>query len=192
MNTRPRRVTDAQREAFLESFPRLVLNTTPGDAMLLRILVESTRASRGLEVGSATGYGAIQMGIAFEGNGGRLTTLESDPARAGECRRNLAAMDLEETVKLLEGDALRLLPSLEGPFDFVFIDALKREYLAYFQMIESKLTPGAVLVADNVIQYAAEMSDFLDVIQHSPDYHVVVIRASLEKNDGMAVCYRKR
>ena len=184
--------SDEYREQFIESFPRLSINTTAGDAMMLRILVESTRAQRGIEVGSATGFGAINMGIGFERTGGHLYTLEIDSKMVRECRENLRKVGLENTVTCIEGDALKTLSALEGEFDFVFLDALKRDYLKYLKLIEPKLKSGAVVVADNVIRSARAMEEFLDYIQESPNYDTVIIRASMEKKDGMSVSYRIR
>src|ERR1019366_394508 len=96
------------------------------DAMMLRILIESRGAKRGVEVGGNVGYGAINMGIGFERTAGRLYSLEIDPG-----------------------------------IDFVFIDALKPDYLKYFRSLEPKLVRGATVVADNVIVSARQMSDFL-------------------------------
>ena len=79
-----------------------------------------------------------------------------------------------------------------GPIDFVFIDAVKQDYFKYLKLIEPKLSPGAVVVADNVIQSARAMKDYLDYVQTSPDYDTVIIRSSMEKNDGMAISYRIR
>jgi predicted O-methyltransferase YrrM len=180
------------RNEFIKNFHRTGLNTTPGDAMMLRILVESSGAKRGIEVGSSTGFGAINMGIAFERTGGHLYTLEIDPRSAEVCRDNLQKVGLENTVTCILGDALKTLPTLEGQFDFIFIDALKRDYLKYLKLVEAKLKPGSVIVADNVIQSARAMKDFLDYIQNSPDYNTVIIRASMEKNDGMSVSYKIR
>ena len=178
------------REQFVKSFQRISLNTTIGDAMMLRILVESANAKRGIEVGSATGFGAVNMGIGFERTGGHLYTLEIDPKMVKQCRENLQKVGLEKTVTCIEGDALKTLPKLEGRFDFVFIDAVKRDYFKYFKLIEPKLKPGAVIVGDNVIRSARAMEDFLDYMQKSPDYDTVIIRASMEKNDGMSVSYK--
>jgi predicted O-methyltransferase YrrM len=180
------------REQFVQNFRRTGLNTTVGDAMMLRILVESSRAKRGVEVGSFNGFGAINMGIGFERTGGHLYTLEINPQSASQCRENLKKVGLEDTVTCIEGDALKTLPTLKGEFDFVFIDALKSDYLKYLKLIEPKLVPGAVVVADNVIRSARAMQDFLDYIQNSPDYDTVIIRASMEKNDGMSISYKIR
>ncbi len=178
------------REEFIRNFRRSPLNTTLGDAMMLRILVESMRAKRGIEVGSANGFGAINMGIGFERTGGHLYTLEIDPGMVKDCRENLRKVGLEKTVTCIEGDALETLSTLEGKFDFVFIDAVKRDYFKYLKLIEPKLKPGAVVVADNVIRSARAMKDFLDYIQKSPNYDTVIIRASMEKRDGISVSYK--
>jgi predicted O-methyltransferase YrrM len=180
------------RKKFIAGFQRTMLNTTPGDATLLRILVESSQAKRGVEVGTATGYGAIHLGLGFERNGGQLVTVDIDPAMVRKSRENLKAVGLEKTVTVIEGDALQVLPKLEGEFDFVFLDALKRDYFQYFKALAPKLKPGTVVVADNVIQSREEMKDFLDFMENSPDYQMVIIRASMEKGDGMAICYKRR
>ena len=192
MGRQSNRTSREFREQFIKDFRRTGLNTTVGDAMMLRILVESSGAKRGVEVGSASGFGAINMGIGFERTGGHLYTLEIDPESVKECRENLKKVGLENTVTCIEGDALKTLSTLKGEFDFVFIDALKSDYLKYLKLIEPKLVPGAVVVADNVIRSARAMQDFLDYIQNSPDYDTVIIRASMEKNDGMSISYKIR
>ena len=178
------------REQFIRDFNRTGMDTTIGDAMMLRILVESGRCKRGVEVGSYKGFGAINMGIGFERTGGHLYTLEIDPRRVKDCRENLEKVGLEKTVTCVEGDALKTLPTLQGEFDFVFLDAVKRDYLKYLKLIEPKLKPGAIIVADNVIRSAGAMRDFLDYIQESPNYDTVIILASMEKRDGMSISYK--
>ena len=184
------KTSDAVRDQFIKDFQRINLNTTHGDAMMLRILVESCGAKRGVEVGSATGFGAVNMGIAFKRTGGELITLEIDPDMVKKCRANLRKVGLQDTVTCVEGDALKTLGQLEGEFDFVFIDAVKGDYLKYLKLIEPKLKPGAVVVGDNVIRSAKAMKDFLDYMHESPDYDTQVIRASMEKGDGMSISYK--
>jgi predicted O-methyltransferase YrrM len=184
--------SDEFRRQYIKDFKRIGLNTTEGDAAMLRILVASSRCKRGVEVGSATGFGAINMGIAFERNGGHLFTLDIDSKMIQATRANVTAMGLEKTVTAIEGDALKALPALTGEFDFVFLDAVKQDYLKYLQLIEPKLKAGAVVVADNVIRSERQMKDYLDYVQTSPKYDTVIIRASMEKNDGMAISYKVR
>ena len=180
------------RKQFIDNFKRTSLSTTPEDAMMLRILVESRAAKRGVEVGTASGFGAMNMGIAFERTGGHLWTHDINPASVKESQENLKKVGLENVVTCVEGDALQTLGNVEGPIDFVFIDALKKDYFKYFKILEPKLKVGAVVVADNVIVSAKDMKDFLDYIQTSPNYDTVIIRASLEKKDGMSISYKIR
>lgn len=180
----------AARKQLIDTFPRGTMSTTGADALLLRILIESSGAKRAVEVGSFLGHGAIHMGIGLERTGGHLFTIEIDPETAKLCRENLAKASLQKTVTLIEGDALAELPKLEGEFDFAFLDAKKSDYMKYLKAIEPKLKKGAVVVSDNVIKHAAPMADFLEYIQTSPDYETVIIRASEEKGDGMAISYR--
>lgn len=184
------KMSPESRKQFIDNFSRTNLNTTPGDAMMLRILVESARAKRGVEVGTASGFGAINMGIAFERTGGHLWTLDINPKAVQETQENLKKVGLENVVTCVEGDALKTLPGIEGPIDFVFIDALKQDYFKYLKILEPKLSAGAVVVADNVIQSARAMKDYLDYVQTSPDYDTVTIRSSMDKNDGMAISYK--
>jgi caffeoyl-CoA O-methyltransferase len=181
-----------KRQKVIEQIEKNPLSTTAGDAMTLRILIEASKAKRGVEVGVALGYGAINMGIGFERNGGQLFSLDIDPKMVATARENIKKGGLEKTCTVIEGDALKTLPALEGEYDFIFIDALKRDYYKYFQAIAPKLKVGAVVVADNVIKSAREMKDFLDFMQSSPDYDTVIIRASMDKGDGMLVAYKKR
>jgi predicted O-methyltransferase YrrM len=181
----PENTSASFRKEYLEKFPWTLANTTAGDAMLLRILVESTGAKNGVEVGTNTGYGAINMGIGFERTGGRLTSIEIDPRTAASAKSHLAKVGLDKVVTVIEGDALKVLPTLQGTYDFVFIDARKPDYLKY-------LKPGAIIIADNVIDYAAQMPDFLEYVQSSPLYDTQIIRASMQKNDGMTISYKIR
>ncbi len=178
------------RNEFLGKFARTGLSTAPGDAMMLRILIEARGAKRGIEVGVAAGFGAINMGIGFERTGGKLTSVEIDPKRADEARANIAKVGLENTCNVVTGDALQVLPKLEGEYDFVFIDAAKPDYLKYLKAVEGKLKKGAVVVADNVIVSARAMADFLEYVEKSPNYETVIIRSSMEKNDGMSISYK--
>lgn len=180
------------REKFIKEYNHAGMDTTAGDAMMLRILVESAGCKRGVEVGSFKGFGAINMGIAFERTGGHLTTLEINPDRVKDCRENLKKVGLEKTVTCIEGDALETLPKLEGKYDFLFLDALKQDYMKYLKAMEPKLKPGSVIVGDNVIKSKRAMQDFLDYLQNSPDYDTVIIRASMEKGDGMSISYKIR
>jgi predicted O-methyltransferase YrrM len=104
-----------------------------------------------LEIGGSRGYSTIWLAAGVRYFGGRVLSLEVDPAKAEAWRRNVAAAGLEEWAELLEGDAFETLPALEDVFDVCFLDAEKRDYEALFALARSKLEPGALVVADNVL-----------------------------------------
>ena len=182
----------AEREKVIAGIEKLYISTPPEDALFLRILVQTRNAQRGIEVGSAAGFGAVNMGIGFERTGGHLYTIDISPKMVAKCRANVAKAGLSKTVTVIEGDALKVLPKLEGKYDFVFIDALKRDYFKYFKAVENKLKPGAVVVGHNAVRSANAMKDFLDYMKNSPDWEIVIVRACMSRKDGMAVCYKIR
>ena len=180
------------RAEYLRNFERIPWNTTPGDATLLRIVIESSRAKSGLEIGTATGFGAMMMGLGFERTGGTLTSVDPDAEMVATARANVRKMRLQKTVTFIKGDALKVIPKLPDKYDFVFIDALKEDYLKYYQAIVPKLKPRAVIVADNVINRAEEMPDFLHAVRDDRQCLSVTVQASDEKGDGMLVIYRTK
>ena len=117
MNVRTSKDLDQFRTDFIKNFRRIAMNTTPGDAQFLRILVESSRATSGLEIGTATGYGAIVMGLGFERNKGHLTSIDIDAEMVATARTNVRKMKLQKTVAVVKGAALKVIPRLAGPFD---------------------------------------------------------------------------
>jgi predicted O-methyltransferase YrrM len=178
------------RNEFLLDFKRLGMNTTTDDARFLRILIESSRAKNGLEIGVANGHGSIVMGLGFERNNGCLTGIEFDVDMVQRARTNIKKMKLHETVKIVKGDASKIIPRLPGLFDFVFLDATKDEYLDYLLAIEPKLKTKAIIVADNVIRHADRMQNFFDAVRSNPKYQSLIVRASEEKHDGMMLIYK--
>jgi predicted O-methyltransferase YrrM len=109
-----------------------------------------------------------------------------------KARVNIEKMGLERSVTVVEGDALKVIPKLEGKFDFVFLDAVKKDYFNYFKALRPMLKPGAVIIADNVIRSGNQMKDFLDAMEKDPDYDMVILRCSMEKGDGVALIYKLR
>jgi len=102
-----------------------------------------------LEVGTAIGYSTLHMAEQLER--GRVVTLERDPERAAQARDFLSRAGVAERVELVEGDARETIQRVEGPFDFLFVDATKAEYRDYIELAEPKLTERALLVVDNLL-----------------------------------------
>jgi predicted O-methyltransferase YrrM len=179
---------DVQRQKVIDNIRKIGMSTPAADAILLRMLIQSKKAQRGIEVGTAVGFGSVNMGIGFERTGGHLYGVEIDEKMVAETRENLKKAGLEKTVTIIKGDALKVLPKLEGKFDFMFIDAVKSDYFKYFKAVEDKLLPGAVVVGHNAIASGKAMQDWLDYMKNSPDWEIVIVKASR----GMAICYKVR
>ena len=106
-----------------------------------------------LEIGGSRGYSSIWLAAGVRYLGGRLVSLEADPAKCEAWRRNVAEAGLDEWAELIEGDARETLPRIDDVFDVVFLDAEKEDYEDLFQLARTKLEPAAVVVADNVLSH---------------------------------------
>ena len=122
----------------------------PEAGRLLFALVAPNAGCEVLEIGGSRGYSTIWLAAAARILGGRVVSLERDPAKIAAWRANLADAGLEEWAELVEGDAKETLVTLEDGFDVVFLDAWKDDYETYFELARGKLEQGAVVVADNV------------------------------------------
>jgi caffeoyl-CoA O-methyltransferase len=106
-----------------------------------------------LEIGGSRGYSTIWLAAGVRYLGGRVLSLEHDPAKVEAWRGNIADAGLEEWVDLVEGDALETLPAIDDVFDVLFLDAEKDDYERLFALARTKLEPGAVVIADNVLSH---------------------------------------
>jgi predicted O-methyltransferase YrrM len=123
----------------------------PATGRFLFSLVAPQTDCEVLEIGGSRGYSTIWIAAAARYLGGRVLSLEADPAKVEAWRRNIAEAGLEEWAELLEGDAFDTLRTLDDVFDVCFLDAEKRDYEGLFALARGKLEPGALVVADNVI-----------------------------------------
>ncbi len=161
------------------------------DGEFLHFLVKATRARNVLELGTSHGFSAIWMGLALEETGGRLTTIEIDKERYDLARRHVSEAGLSQRVTLMKGDAHMEVVKLEGPFDFVFLDADKEGQLDYFnKLYPKKLVPGGILAVHNAIQQASSMRDYLQMIRKHPDFDTVTLSVTMD--DGFCLSYRHR
>ena len=159
------------------------------DGRFLRLLVTSKGTRRALEIGTASGYSAIWIGLGLRDTGGQLVTIEYDKGRAGEAVQNIKKAGLSDIVHVVMGDALKEIPKQAGPFDFAFVDAWKRDYQRYFDLVFPKLDRGALFLAHNVVNKRDEMGDFLMTIQKHPDLLTTIVSPS---GEGMSVSLRRR
>ena len=165
-----------------------LLAVSEEDGRFLRLMIASSGAKRALEIGGASGYSAIWMGMALRDTGGTLVTIEYDPVRAKELAANIHRVGLSDTVQVLSGDAFQQIPKLPGTFDFVFLDAWKRDYKRFFDLVYPRLDKGGLFVAHNVVNKRAEMGDFLDAVQTHPSLWTTIVSPS---GEGMSISLKR-
>jgi len=128
-----------------------------------------------LEVGAGRGYSTIWLAAGVRDLGGRVLSLERDPDSIADWRRNIADAGLELTAELVEGDALETIPEIADVFDIVFLDAEKTLYEQLFAAARTKLEPGALVVADNVLSHAETLGAYTRARQDDPTLESVTV-----------------
>ena len=146
--------------------------------------VLQARPKRVLEIGTLVGYSAIRMARLLPEDG-KITCVERDRSYAKIARKNFVRAGLSDRIEIIVGDAKKVLATLTGELDLVFIDATKDEYFMYLKLVEPRLHKGSVVVADNVGVYADSMKDFLDYVSHSGKYKSVYHESILEFHPGI-------
>src|SRR3954466_8809116 len=165
-----------------------LLAVSEEDGRFLRLMVTSKKAKNALEIGGASGYSAIWIGMGLRETGGRLVTIEYDPVRAKELGDNIKRTGLSDIVQVLAGDAFQQIPKVPGTFDFVFLDAWKKDYKRFFDMVFPRLDKGGLFLAHNVVNKKSEMGDFLDAIQKQPSVWTTIVSPS---GEGMSVTLKR-
>jgi len=159
------------------------------DGRFMRLLVASSRTKRALEIGGASGYSAIWIGLGLRTSGGTLVTIEYDPQRAREAKANIHRAGMDDVVTVVSGDAFKEIPKLQGTFDFVFLDAWKRDYQKFFDMVFPRMPKGGLFVAHNVLNKKSEMPDFLRTIETRPDLFSTIVAPS---GEGVSVSWKRQ
>lgn len=177
--------------AEMEAKGREFLSVPRKDGQLLNLLVKATQAQSVLELGTSHGYSTIWISLALEETGGKLTTVELLPERVTLAKERLAAAGLAHRVVFKQGDAHEIVPTLDGPFDFVFCDADKEGQADYFKKLHpKKLQPGGMIAVHNAIRSRGAMRDYFDLVTEAAEYDTVTISATMD--DGLALSYRRR
>lgn len=122
-----------------------------------------------LEVGTLIGYSTILIGKHLRSDA-HLITLEIHAEDARIAERNIQRAEISPVVEVIVGDAKEVIPKLKGPFDLIFIDAEKREYIDYIRLVEKNIHKGSLVVADNVVIFVEEVKDYLEYVRSSGKY----------------------
>jgi caffeoyl-CoA O-methyltransferase len=128
-----------------------------------------------LEIGGSRGYSTIWLAAGARYLGGRVLSLEADPAKCEAWRKNISEAGLDDWAELIEGDAFETLPQIDDVFDVVFLDAEKEDYEPLFVIARTRLEPGAAVIADNVLSHAETLGAYSQARQADPTLESVTV-----------------
>jgi len=192
-------VNAIRREALLDNVPIIRQESEN----LLKVMLRLTQPGHILEVGTAVGYSALLMSENMP-CGCTITTIEKYEKRIPVAKANFKRAGKENVITLLEGDALEILKSLKGPYEFIFMDAAKGQYMAFFEDVMRLLPVGGVLISDNVLQDGdiiesrfavtrrnrtihSRMREYLYTLTHHDELETAILPLA----DGMAISVKK-
>ena len=190
---------EIQKEAIAAEVPIV----PPEVARLLSVLLTMQKPKNILEIGTAVAFSAGLM-CRYLPEEGTVTTIDRYEVMLKDARVNIKRMDLEDKIKILEGDAADILPTLEGPYDVIFMDAAKGQYIHWLPDILRLLSANGVLFSDNVLQdgdiiesrFAVErrnrtiharMREYLYTLTHMPELQTSVVPIG----DGVALSVKR-
>ncbi|MEF9938640.1 MAG: O-methyltransferase [Clostridium sp.] len=193
-------ICDAIEEEALALHVPIIRKET---SALLKTLVAAKQPKRILEVGTAVGYSALLMARVMPKDG-HITTIEKYEKRIPTALENFKKAGMESCITLLPGDAEEILKTLSEPYDFIFMDAAKGQYIHWLPIIMSLLSPGGMLISDNVLQdgdiiesrYAVErrnrtihgrMRDYLYLITHMEELETALVPIG----DGITISVKR-
>lgn len=187
----------AQRTRAETSAPSMMVGTLEG--RFLAALVAAMRPRLVLELGTFTGYSALSMAETLP-SGGRIITCDISEEHVAMARRNIATSPFADRIEIMVGPALDSVEALDGPFDLVFIDADKENYLRYYEAVLPKLAPDGLIAVDNVLwsgrvlpggdddASTAAIREFNDRLAADERVEVVMLTV----RDGLSLVRRRR
>jgi len=182
------RVANASAQERADALSEIYMPVTPDAGRLLYSLVRASRPATIVEFGMSLGISAIHLASAVRDNGaGRVVTTELSAAKVATAKRTFAETGLDDLITVLEGDALTTLAAIDGPIGFVLLDGWKELYLPVTELLEPKLSPGALIVADNT-----SMDDTRPYLDHvrDPAKGYVSVNFPVREGDSMEISCR--
>jgi caffeoyl-CoA O-methyltransferase len=185
---RPTRQQILDHLAKMRATERGMMNVAPAEGEYLSNLVKKINAKRVLEIGTSNGYSGIWIAMGLRETGGKLITLDIEESRRSLALKNFRATGFDDLIDSRLGDALKIIPTLEGPFDMVFIDAWKPDYKKYLDLTLPMVPSGGVIVAHNVDSHPQEMPDFLEAVKTHPQLKTEWVKVAPA---GLSVSWKK-
>lgn len=189
---------DKRVKSFLEShqYQWRDMNVPEVDGQILYNIIMENDYTRALEIGTSTGHSGTWIAWALSRTGGKLITIEIDERRYSSALSNFKEAGLSEYIDAWLADAHDLVPKLEGPFDFVFIDADKDWYTNYAKAVISKLEPGGCIAAHNVYPPGKSRwgrrsgtSEYYEFMLEQEEFETSLLS---ESQSGISVSYKKK
>ena len=166
-------LSKATAQERADALSDVYMPVTPEAGRLLYALVRATRPATVVEFGMSLGLSGIHLASAVRDNGtGRVVTTELSAVKVAAAKRNFADAGVADVITVLEGDALQTLAELDGPVGFVLLDGWKELYLPVLQLLEPRLSSGALVVADNTNM--PETQPYLDYVRNAVNGYVSV------------------
>jgi predicted O-methyltransferase YrrM len=186
--TRPDMSTARTVQERADTMSEFYIPVTPESGQLLYSLVRATKPATVVEFGMSFGISALHLASAVRDNGaGRVVTTEISTSKIAAAKQTFADTRLDDLITVLDGDALATLAELDGPVDFVLLDGWKELYLPVIKLLEPRLSPGALVVADNT--ESADARPYLDYV-HSSETDYVSFNFAVRDSDSMELsCY---
>ncbi len=174
--------------AELEKTQKEFWNIPRKTGVLINTFIKMMNIKSVLEIGTSNGYSGLWIAKALKQTGGKLTTIEYYDKRQSVAIENFKKCGVFDLVRPLQGSACEVIESLDEneKFDFVFIDANKREYVKYFELVKPHLTEKALIVADNIISHAEKVQTFIDAVDADDEFQYEIV----EVPGGILIAYR--
>ncbi len=174
--------------ASLEETQKQFWNIARETGVMLNMFIKMMDVKNAIEIGTSNGYSGLWLSKALKQTGGHLTTIEFYEKRQSVAIENFKTCGVDDIITPIQGSAIMILENLpeDAKFDFVFIDANKREYIKYFNILKPHLTEKCLITADNITSHAEKVKDFVDAIDADDEFQYEI----LDLPAGLLVAYR--
>jgi predicted O-methyltransferase YrrM len=164
-------------------------NIAPEEGRFLRTLVEISNSKNVLEIGAANGISGLWIFLGLLKTDGKLTTIEIDPKSVLAAKETwkMFGIDSDGIIKIIEGDALKVIPAFKEKFDFVFLDAYKPQTLTYFKSLIPLLSEGSLVLAHDVLNEADNVKNYMEFIKNNPYLDTYITDGADHR--GLAITY---
>jgi predicted O-methyltransferase YrrM len=175
-----------ENDARAGEHARKMLNLEPATAELVSILVRASGVSRALEFGTSSAYSTIWLAWSMAPAGGRIITIDRNPDKHALARENLRRAGFLDRVELWTGDVIEIVRQLPGPFDLLFLDADRTKFPEVLRILLPKLTPRALVIADNVLSHPEEIAEYLKLIAGLAEFQ----HTTVPIGKGLSIAFR--